>query len=256
MNWCWQYWGRLVWDNEAHLARLTKLMLWGTLALLVWASLIWLSRLPMFDLREIRIMGAHHVTQQQVKLVVQQRLHGNFFSTDLNAASTAFTKLPWVREAGVRRVWPDVLVVTLQEHEAVARWNDDALVNRYGEVYRAASDAVLPNLSGPDGSAPEVLQASHQFAQALQPLKLSPVTVELNDRRSWSVVLSNGMHLALGGELAQQRLTRWVAVYPLTMAQLTVPVAEIDLRYPKGFAVHLLARDKQPPVVQAQGKSV
>jgi cell division protein FtsQ len=245
-----------VWDNESYLASLTKLMLWGTLALLLWAGMTWLSRIPMFDLREIRMLGAHHVTEQQVKLVVQQRLQGNFFSTDLDATSAAFIKLPWVREAEIRRVWPNTLVVTLQEHVAVARWNDDALVNSYGEVYRAASDAVLPSLNGPDGSAPEVLQASHEFARILQPLKLNPVKVELNDRRSWSVVLSNGMRLALGREQAQQRLARWVAVYPMTMEQLTVPVADIDLRYPKGFAVHLLASDKQPPVVQAQGKSV
>jgi cell division protein FtsQ len=231
-------------------------MLWGTLALLLWAGLTWLSRLPMFDLHEIKILGANHVTEQQVKLVVQQRLYGNFFSADLAATSVAFIKLPWVREAAVRRVWPNKLVVTLQEYVAAARWNDDALINSYGEVYYAASDAVLPSLNGPEGSAPEVLQASQAFAQILQPLKLNPVKVELNDRRSWSVVLSNGMRLALGREQAQQRLTRWVAVYPMTMAQLTAPVAEIDLRYPKGFAVHLLASDKKPPVVQAQGKSV
>lgn len=245
-----------MWDNVATLARLTKLMLWATLALLVWASLTWLARLPMFDLHEIKILGAHQVTEQQVQLVVQQRLRGNFFSTDLDAASVAFLKLPWVREASVRRVWPNALEVTLQEHEAVARWNEGALLNPYGEVYHAASDAMLPNLNGPDGSAPEVLQASQQFTKILQPLKLTPVTVVLNDRRSWSLVLSNGMHLALGRDQVQQRLTRWVAVYPLTMAQLTAPVAEIDLRYRQGFAVHLLANEKKLPVVQAQGKSV
>ena len=245
-----------MWDNEVTLVRLTRWALWATLGLLVWAGLSWVARLSMFDLHEIKIVGAHHVTQQQVKLVVQQRLHGNFFSTDLDAASAAFTKLPWVREASVRRVWPNALEVTLQEHEAVARWNDGALVNRYGEVYRAASDAMLPNLSGPDGSVLEVLQANREFARILQPLQLKPVAVVLNDRRSWSLVLSNGMRLALGREQVQQRLMRWVAVYPLTMAQLAVPIAEIDLRYRQGFAVHLLANEKKLPVVQAQGKSV
>lgn len=244
-----------MWDNAALLGKLTRLALWATLVLLVWASLVWLSRLPIFDLREVKVVGTKHVTEQQVQLVVQQRLHGNFFSTDLDAASNAFTKLPWVRTASVRRVWPNALVVNVVEHEAVARWNDDALVNRYAEVYRAASDATLPSLRGPDGSALEVLQAKLQFALILQPLKLTPVQVTLNDRRSWSLVLSNGMQLALGREQTAQRLARWVAVYPETMAKLSAPVASIDLRYPKGFAVHLLANEKKMPVVQAQRKS-
>lgn len=247
-----------MWDDEVALAKLTRLALWGTLALLLWAGLVMASRLDSFDLHEIDIVGAHHVTAEQAKLVVRERLTGNFFSADLDAARAAFIKLPWVRDASVRRQWPDGLVVKLEEHQPLARWNDDALLNTYGEVFKAACDLNLPHLSGPAGSEHEVAQAWMDYGRILAPLKARPVAVTLSDRRSWRVRLDNGMNIALGREHAAERLTRWVRLYPATMAQLDAPVVEVDLRYPKGFAVRLLATKPgdKAPVVQGQGKSV
>ncbi|WP_124949468.1 cell division protein FtsQ/DivIB [Sulfuriferula thiophila] len=247
-----------MWDDEVALAKLTRLALWGTAALMLWAGVVMLSRLDSFDLREIKIVGAHHVTTEQAKLVVQQRLTGNFFSTDLEATRAAFIKLPWVRDASVRRQWPDGLVVTLEEHKPLARWNDDALLNSYGEVFKAASDLSLPHLSGPAGSEHEVAQAWMDYEKILAPLKSKPVAVTLNDRRSWWVTLDNGMSIALGREQAAERLARWVKLYPTTMASLGVAVGGVDLRYPKGFAVRLLATKPgdKAQAVQGQGKSV
>ena len=247
-----------MWDDEIALARLTRLMLWITAALLLWAGLVMVSRLDNFNLREIKILGAHHVTAAQAKLVVQQRLSGNFFSVDLDAARVAFIKLPWVRDASVSRHWPDGLVVTLEEHQPLARWNDDALLNNYGEVFKAASDLNLPRLSGPAGSEHEVVQAWQNYGRILAPLKAQPVAVILNDRRSWSVVLGNGMTIALGREQAVERLARWVNLYPSTMATLNVDIDSVDLRYPKGFAIRLSATKPgdKAKAVQGQGKSV
>lgn len=247
-----------MWDDEVALARLTRLMLWATAGLLLWGGMVMVSRLPSFDLHEIKILGARHVTAAQARLVVQQRLRGNFFSADLDAARAAFIKLPWVRDASVRRQWPDGLVVTLEEHQPLARWNEDALLNRYGEVFQAACDLNLPHLSGPTGSEHEVVQAWTDYSRILAPLKARPVAVTLNDRRSWSVILDNGMNIALGREQAGPRLARWVDLYPTTMAQLGMPVGGVDLRYPKGFAVRLLAIKPGDKVlaVRGQGKSV
>lgn len=195
------------------------------------------SRLPWFELRQIKVNGAAQVTREQAKLVVQQRLHGNFFSADLEAARTAFAKLPWVREASVRRRWPDTLEVTLEEHRPLARWGEDALLNSYGEVFRAASSQPLPRLSGPAGSEKEVARRYAEFTRLLLPLQRRPLEVALNDRRAWSVKLDNGMVIALGRERMEARLARFVALYPHTLANVAGPVEYVDLRYPNGFAV-------------------
>ncbi len=247
-----------MWDDEAALARLTRLTLWGVAALLLWAALVVASRMPMFDLHEIRIVGAHHVTLKQAQLVVRQRIVGNFFSVDLAAVRAAFIKLPWARDASVKRHWPDGLEVMLEEHRALARWNDDALLNRYGEVFQAATDQNLPHLSGPAGSEHEVVQAWLDYGKTLAVLKRYPVSVTLNDRRSWSLVMDNGVSIELGRDQTNWRLARWVSLYPAMAAQLSAPLVAVDLRYPKGFAVRVAGSgsDSSSHTAQKQGKSL
>ncbi|MHB1675994.1 MAG: cell division protein FtsQ/DivIB [Sulfuriferula sp.] len=247
-----------MWDDEIFLSLMTRIALWGTAALLLWAGLIMASRLPVFELHEIKIVGAQHVTMKQAKLVIQQYITGDFFSVDLATVRTAFIKLPWARDASVRRRWPDGLEVVLEEHQPLARWNDDALLNRHGEVFKAASDLHLPHLNGPVGSEHEVVQGWVDFSRILSVLKRFPVSVTLNDRRSWSLVLDNGVTIALGRDQPGWRLARWVSLYPAMMAQLSAPVVAVDLRYPKGFAVRLSDSSSSGSLHagQKQGKSL
>ena len=229
-----------MWDDEILLLRMTRVAIWGIAGLLLWAALVMASRLPMFDLHEIDIFGAQHVTMNQAQLVIRQHVRGNFFSVDLAAVRTVFIKLPWVRDASVRRRWPDGLAVTLEEHQPLTRWNDDALLNRNGEIFKAASNLNLPRLSGPTGSELEVLQMWRDFSRIVAPIHHYPVSVTLNDRRSWSLLLDNGMTVELGRDQVAWRLARWVNLYPAMLAQLDTPVTAVDLRYPQGFAVRLL----------------
>lgn len=247
-----------MWDDEVLLAKWTRAALLGTAALLLCASLVMATRLQMFDLHEIKIIGAQHVTMNQAKLVIRQYITGNFFSVNLATVRAAFLKLPWARDASVRRRWPDGLEVVLEEHAPLARWNDNALLNRYGEVFTAASNADLPHLSGPSGSEREVLQRWIDFSRILGPLKRIPLSVTLNDRRSWSLVMDNGVTIALGSDRPAWKLRRWVGLYPEMEAQLNAPVAAVDLRYQKGYAVRF-SQSGSNDALQAgkkQGKSL
>lgn len=228
-----------MWDDEVALARLTRWSLWATALIVLWALLVLASRLPWFDLRQIKVNGARHVTREQVNLVVYQHLRGNFFSADLDSARAAFTKLPWVRSASVRRRWPDALEVTLEEHKPLARWGDEGLLNTYGEVFQAATGQNLPLLSGPPGSAQEVARRYADFSRILLPLHHRPVEVDLSARRAWSIRLDDGMNIALGREHMDQRLGSFVELYPRTLANVATPVTYVDLRYPNGFAVRV-----------------
>ncbi len=247
-----------MWDDEILLAKWTRAALFATAVLLLCASLVMVSRLKMFDLHEIKIIGAQHVTMNQAKLVIRQYITGNFFSVNLATVRAAFLKLPWARDASVRRRWPDGLEVVLEEHTPLARWNDNALLNRYGEVFTAASNADLPHLSGPPGSEHEVLQRWIDFSRILSPLKRTPFSVTLNDRRSWSLVMDNGVTIAMGSDHPAWKLQRWVALYPEMEAQLNAPLAAVDLRYQQGFAVRLTqsGSDDALQIEKKQGKSL
>src|SRR5262245_25378519 len=110
-------------------------------ALLV-LGMLGLSRLPYFNVKAIRIDG--EITRSSTATIranAMPRLAGNFWSLDLHRARVAFESVPWVRQAVVKRLWPNRIAVLLQEHHAAALWNgddgNDRLVNLEGEVFEA-----------------------------------------------------------------------------------------------------------------------
>jgi cell division protein FtsQ len=190
--------------------------------------------------REVRVLGTlTHVTREQVDATVKKQLTGNFFTVDLAGARRAFERLPWVRRVEVRRVWPDRLHVVLDEHVAIARWNDSGLVNTHGEVFSAASDAKLPVFDGPQGSAQEMARQYTLFSDALAAVRLSPSSITLSQRRAWEVRLSSGLTLKLGRDQVNERLATFLSVYERTVAPVSSRLDYVDLRYPNGFAVRL-----------------
>jgi len=103
----------------------------GMLALFI--LLYMLVHSSLFPLRQVKVEGAlTHITQDQVKLIVQKHLKGNFFTLNLSRTRDAFEKLPWVRKVVIHRRWPDKIEVAIEEHQALARWGDLALVNTHG----------------------------------------------------------------------------------------------------------------------------
>jgi cell division protein FtsQ len=148
------------------------------------AAWAWLMRSPWFPIRAIQLDGdLARNSVPTIRANATPRLAGNFFSVDLQHSRAAFESVPWVRRAVVRRVWPDRLVVRLEEHRPAALWGgEDAsadaaevadtgrLVNSHGEVFDAnvgdVEDEALPVLSGPEDRAAEVLA----MLQRLRPL--------------------------------------------------------------------------------------
>ncbi|HXX10303.1 MAG TPA: cell division protein FtsQ/DivIB [Burkholderiales bacterium] len=214
--------------------------LYGIAALLlVYWALIAIVRLPIFPLREMQVSGRiAHTTPEQVRAVIDGRLKGNFFTLDLEAARRSLQKLPWVRHVLVRREWPDRLDIQIEEHVALARWHEDALVNTYGELFEAATNEALPVFSAPDGTATEVTRRYLMFSSLLEPLGKRPVQVLLSERRAWQLKLDDGTVLELGRGQIEEKLRRLVAAYPRALERLSGQPKRIDLRYSNGFAIH------------------
>lgn len=227
-----------MWDKPNVMIPLANSLFALAAALFFYMAFYAFVRLPIFPLREIVIGGsARHVTRDQVSFIAEHELRGNFFTLDLARTQSAFQKLPWVRAVAVRRQWPDRLDVVIEEHQALARWNNSALVNTRGEIFAAASGENLPTFNGPDGTAREIAEYYAKFTAFLAPLGIRPQRVSLSARHAWQISLQNDTVLELGRREVLPRLKKFVRVYPRTLGQLKFPVEYVDLRYPNGFAV-------------------
>ena len=205
---------------------------------MLYAALFAVVHLPIFPLREVKVEGQlNHVSREQIQLIVAKHLKGNFFTLDLIKARDAFEKLPWARNVSLRRRWPDKLEVSIEEHQALARWGSIALVNTHGELCHAASGSDLPIFYGPGDGVIEVASQYAEFSKALKLANLEISTIALTPRRAWQVATSNGMVMELGRVEMQLRLERFADVYTTTIAALNKKISYADLRYPNGFAV-------------------
>lgn len=208
------------------------------------AGLQALLRSPLFPMREISVHGElAHTGRADLEQSVRGRVTGNFFALDLGGIRAGLEQLPWVRRVDVRRVWPDRIDVSIEEHVALARWGDVGLVNTHGERFAGQSDAALPVFAGPAGAEGEVTRRYHRFVELLAPLDGELERVILTPRFAWQLRLAGGLSIELGRDLANApadaRLERFVRVYPQTLGRIPRRHEYVDLRYPNGFALRV-----------------
>ncbi len=246
----------------------------GVLLALLAVAVPWVLANPVFAIGHIVVSGdTQHSSAASLRASVLPRLQGNFFTLDLGATQRAFQEVPWVRHATVQRQFPGRLNVTLQEHVPVARWGTGAgkntadgskedasseesqstyLLNSHGEVFeisatdaQVAVHAALPQLSGPDGQAGEVLEVYQRLAPLTVPLRLPLTELQRLARGGWQARLGNGARVELGQGAARelaQRMERFATTAP-QIAERHQRSAEAieyaDLRYASGYAIRL-----------------
>jgi len=217
------------------------------------ATARWVARLPAFDIKGITVAGdVSHNNALTLRANVAPRLSGTFFSIDLARVRAAFEAVPWVRQAIVRREFPNRLQVVLQEHQAVAYWGSDGelrLINNYGEVFEANVDEVeqdsLPRLNGPEGQGVEVLAMYRVLVPLFGQMEMPVDELELSGGGSWRVLLDTGAAIELGrGGVAE--VTARVRRFLKTLNQVTSrygrhanAVESADLRHENGYAIRL-----------------
>jgi cell division protein FtsQ len=227
-----------VWDKPRLLNWIANFLFALSVVLFLYALLFVVVHLPIFPIREVKVDGQlAHVNREQIKLIVAKHLKGNFFTLDLIKTRDAFEKLPWARNVSVRRRWPDKLDVVIEEHQALARWGNIALVNTHGELFQAATDADLPVFFGPGDGVMEVTKNYGDYSQILNKADIKIAQVTLSPRRAWEIKTNKGLLIALGRTDMDIRLNKFAAAYKSTLSPLNVKVAYADLRYPNGFAV-------------------
>jgi len=232
---------------------LANLLFGAALLMALAATLLWAAGLPVFAIRGISVTGdIAHYNALTLRANVMPHLQGTFFTLDLKAARKVFEDVPWVRQAVVRREFPNRLRVQLQEHQAVAFWGEDGderLLNSFGEVFDANVGEIeqdnLPRLNGPEGQSAQVL-AMHRILQPLfESVDMTLDLLELTARGGWRGQIDNGIALELGsGEAAElaARARRFLA----TVTQVTAryrrhpgQLASVDLRHKDGYAIRL-----------------
>ncbi|MES9941120.1 MAG: FtsQ-type POTRA domain-containing protein [Candidatus Thiodiazotropha sp. 6PLUC2] len=233
-----------------------KSMVWlkpALMTLIVFSLLVWggkqLNDPGVMPVRTVGVDGEmRFIKRERLEQVVAQAVNGSFFSVDLKRMQEHIERMPWVKRASVRRVWPDTLRVQVTEHTPLAYWGKEAMVSQLGVVF---TPELLPELKGLVklvGEAQHAKTITREFQRMhtlLETIGLKLTHVWVDARQAWRIKTDNEVTLQLGRRDVIPRLTRFVRLYPDLIAQRGRQPGEVDLRYTNGFSVHWVPDEEQ-----------
>lgn len=213
----------------------------AALALIVCAGAALIALLDQ-PIERVTVTGQlQRVSAFDIEKIVRADLHGaGLVSVDLQGIGQGLKTLPWIDHAAVQRSWPRGLRVQITEQSAIARWNDNALLNARGELF--ASEArfappELPQLTGPVGSESEVASVYLASQGRLVEAGMRMVALALDARGAWTMTLDNGVTVRLGRDQMSARFDRFMLAAAKLVSQRANDINYVDMRYGNGFAV-------------------
>lgn len=187
-----------------------------------------------FVVRHVDIVGEGRIGEDEVRARLGAQAGDYLFDMNIKNAQSRVQDLGWVENAVVRRLWPDRIVVHINERRPFALWQENgnfSIIDKKGEPILGASVrefAQLPFVVGPkaaqNAAAFQTMLSGHTALQAQ-----SYAGVFVGERR-WDLILKpSRMRILLpenNPEQALARLVRYDAKYKI----LSRDIARIDLR--------------------------
>ena len=205
-------------------------------------------------IKEISIKGEYdHIDKEQVDLITNEYIEGNFFSINLEHTRKAFKKLAWVREIAIRRKWPDTLEISVEEHKPIARWGRMGLVNSHGEIFNAATQEELPSFIGDEHFVKDITLKYIKMNKILSKELMQVGTISLSERLSWEITTNNEVKIILGKDNIFKKLNLFTNNYQKILAELKNRIEYVDLRYKDGLSVKKL---NERSIIKSQEKNI
>jgi cell division protein FtsQ len=177
---------------------------------------------------------------RELEALVNGQIQGGFISIDLTKLQKVLQQHPWVSRVGIQRQWPSQLQINVVEEVPMARWNEDAFLNRFGDKLTIDDNshlASLPLLNAEFGSSSEVMKQYQRLAQLLLPTGLKLSKLNRNGLGGWYIETSKGIRLIIGRNQVGEKIRRLVLVWESDLYKRSDSIETIDLRYPNGVAV-------------------
>jgi cell division protein FtsQ len=165
---------------------------------------------------QVEIKGQSETSEVDVLSKLALGDFPSIVTLDVTGARERIESLPWVKEATLRKVYPDTLQIELKERKPFAVWqraSGFALIEKGGRVISnqvGARYASLPMVvgEGADLRAEEFVALMEEFP-SLKPEVKAGVLVS---NRRWNVVLTNGVEIMLPEEDPAAALIQAVAL--------------------------------------------
>lgn len=178
----------------------------------------------------------------------------NLLTMDLIKVRDYMEQMPWVYKVMLRKKLPDILLMLVVEHKAIAYYDDGILTSDWHVIYPDLSNyhVNMIRLTGPkkknnESQAKYIYDRYLTFKTILLNGGFNLYKVDLTQNYMWVITLENGIVLHLGrdtdildhamrnSDVLISRLQKFIETYPYIENQNFIEY--IDLRYDTGMAV-------------------
>jgi len=210
------------------------------------AAYSWLGASPLFAVREIDLNPCAHLTREEVHATLSGGAGTNVWTLSPDEIARRLRSNPWVRAAAVRKVFPDRLVVRVEERRPAALVNLGALwyVDEEGTVFKrlATHDPknfpIVTGFTAAELAARDAVAAAN-FRRALEllraaeagPLRGNVSEVHFDAQEGYTVVARDtGLQFRLGTLEVREAVRRIGDALP-RLARLGQARGAVDLRH-------------------------
>lgn len=197
----------------------------------------------------LRVEGElKHLKPADIALAADLDADQRLFDVDLAELRARIETLPWVAQARVTRVWPDVLAVRLVERVPFARWGESRVIDRDSRIFTPDAGQIpqeLPLLIAPPGHEAESAAVFEELRLRLSGSAWSPAGLALDARGEWRMTTRGAIELRLGQGDPRRHVGLVLGTVSDTLNAQLEKVAYVDLRYSNGFSVGW--KDGVPP---------
>ena len=202
------------------------------------------ANLAGFRVNTVTITGQRELTDAKIFAAAGVSDTSSLLFLDCEAAREGLQKLPLVKSAQVRKLYPDTLAITIEERAPYALWQLD------GAVSVVADDGVTLDTAVPERFAVLPLlvgvgaeKRAHEIVSLLEAVpSLSPrvKAATLVAERRWNLAMDNGVVVRLPEQDADKALSTLVAM-ERDGKVLEKDVLSVDLRLSDRVAFRLSA---------------
>ena len=195
------------------------------------------------------------ITLDDIEDVIWPYLAQGFWEVELLSLQRSLQAEPWIERVHVSRLWPNQLVLQIDEREPIARWGSDGLIDRQGIVFQPGDTSEfehLVKLQAHDLQTRAMLRHWHQIQDILSVMDWRVINLTWFADDVLRIEVDEGHQLYVIASDKGILLRRFIKAWPtLDVTALVASQSnrlnikqpakwKIDLRYSNGMALNPL----------------
>lgn len=200
------------------------------------------ARQMRFGLDQINISGLKQLRISEVLLAAEISPKGSLPTLDVAEAKNRLERLPLIKSASLRKLYPNKVVITLVEREPYAIWQNNGelyVISKDGTIIDLMQDVRFLNLPFVAGEyANKNTQSYINILESSGSLRKRIIAGSMIGGRRWNLKMDNGIQIQLPELGAGETLKRF-ALLEEKQKILEKDILIVDLRLPDRIVIRL-----------------